>query len=63
VMVTHHLEEIPTGITHALLLRGGTVVAQGPVVETLTSRTVSATFDLHVAVECTEQRWSARVIP
>src|SRR5262249_23549116 len=44
VLVTHHLEEIPTGFTHVLLLRGGTVVAAGPLPSTLTSLTVSETF-------------------
>ncbi len=42
VMVTHHLEEIPPGITHALLLRQGAVVAAGPVAETLTSAAVAS---------------------
>ena len=46
VMVTHHLEEIPLGITHALLLREGSVVAAGPIGETLTSAAVSETFGL-----------------
>ena len=31
VLVTHHVEEIPPGFSHALLLRQGQVVAQGPV--------------------------------
>ena len=39
VMVTHHVEEIPTGITHALLLKGGRLVAAGPVEDTLTAET------------------------
>ena len=30
VLVTHHVEEIPPGFTHVLLLRGGRVVAAGP---------------------------------
>ena len=34
VMVTHHVEEIPLGFTHALLLRQGAVVAAGPIAET-----------------------------
>ena len=41
VMVTHHLEEIPPGITHALLLRDGAIVAAGPIATTLTSEAVS----------------------
>jgi iron complex transport system ATP-binding protein len=50
VLVTHHLEEIPAGFTHVLLLRDGAVVAAGPIAETLTSAAVSATFDLDVRV-------------
>lgn len=61
VMVTHHLEEIPPGITHALLLRRGSVVSAGPVTDTLTSEAVSATFGVPVAVESSAGRWTARI--
>lgn len=61
VMVTHHLEEIPAGITHALLLRQGAVVAAGPVAETLTSSAVSETFGLAVIVDGVAGRWFARI--
>jgi len=60
VLVTHHVEEIPVGITHALLLKRGTVVAAGPVEETLTAENLSATFDLPLALTRTDGRWSAR---
>ena len=36
VLVTHHVEEIPTGITHAMLLKDGKIVAAGPLRDTLT---------------------------
>ena len=45
-LVTHHVEEIPTGITHAMFLRNGKVVAQGPIDDVLTSQTLTATFGL-----------------
>ena len=61
VMVTHHLEEIPPGITHALLLRRGSVVAAGPIAETLTSPAVSHTFGVEVGVGTTSGRWFARI--
>jgi iron complex transport system ATP-binding protein len=61
VLVTHHLEEIPTGITHTLLLRAGEVVAAGPVCDTLTSAAVSAAFGVSVTVEPRSGRWSARL--
>ncbi len=44
ILVTHHVEEIPPGFTHALLLRDGVPAACGPLSETLTSESVSATF-------------------
>lgn len=46
VLVTHHLEEIPAGFTHALLLRDGKVVAAGPIEDTITTENVSATYGL-----------------
>ena len=60
VLVTHHLEEIPTGMTHAALLRDGSMVASGPVDDVLTSSVVSDAFGIDVAVEHTDGRWSAR---
>src|ERR1700748_2969379 len=45
VIVTHHLEEIPSTTTHALLLRDGAIVAAGQVGAVLTSEAVSETFD------------------
>lgn len=52
IHVTHHLEEIPAFVTHALVLREGRVVAQGPVAGVLTSECLSAAFgaECHVAV-------------
>ena len=60
VLVTHHVEEIPTGITHVLLLKGGKVVAAGPVGETLTAQNLGATFDLELELTERAGRWSAR---
>jgi iron complex transport system ATP-binding protein len=61
VLVTHHLEEIPPGITHALLLRRGEVVAAGPIGDALTSAAVSDTFGVTVTVDGTGARWFARI--
>jgi iron complex transport system ATP-binding protein len=60
VLVTHHVEELPRGITHALLLRKGSVVASGLVRDVLTAENLSATFDLPLVVERTNGRWYAR---
>jgi iron complex transport system ATP-binding protein len=61
VLVTHHLEEIPAGFTHALLLRRGREVAQGPIAAVLTSENVSDTFGVAVDVDRIGGRWSARI--
>ena len=60
VLVTHHVEEIPPGFTHALLLRQGQVVAQGPLPTTVTSENLSATFDLPLEVAYHDGRFTAR---
>ena len=63
VMVSHHLEEIAPGFTHALLLSGGRVVASGPIVETLTSQNLSEAFGQRLEVTHDEGRFSARRAP
>lgn len=63
VLVTHHLEEIPLGYTHALLLRAGRIHAAGPVQQVLTPVLLSQTFGLALAVDQREGRWSARIVP
>jgi iron complex transport system ATP-binding protein len=60
VLVTHHVEEIPPGFSHALLLRRGEVVAQGPMHSVLTSENLSATFDLPLSVSLDDGRYTAR---
>lgn len=61
ITVTHHLEEIPPNTTHALLLRGGRVLAQGAADEVLASGPVSGCFGLGVTVERAGGRWAARL--
>jgi iron complex transport system ATP-binding protein len=60
VLVTHHVEEIPPGFTHALLLRDGGVVAQGLLRDTLTADNLSKTFGLPLALTVAEGRYAAR---
>ncbi|SCE65603.1 ABC transporter ATP-binding protein [Micromonospora chokoriensis] len=60
VLVTHHVEEIPPGFTHALLLREGGVVAQGLLGDTLTGDNLSKTFGLPLVVERSGERYTAR---
>jgi iron complex transport system ATP-binding protein len=60
VLVTHHVEEIPPGFTHVLLLRGGRVVAGGPLEDTLTEAALGETFGISLQLIRSGQRWAAR---
>ncbi|MEV4197592.1 ABC transporter ATP-binding protein [Micromonospora globbae] len=60
VLVTHHVEEIPPGFTHAMLLREGSVVAQGLLGDTLTGDNLSKTFGLPLIVDRAGDRYTAR---
>jgi iron complex transport system ATP-binding protein len=59
VLVTHHLEELPTSTTHALLLRDGRTLAAGTVGDVLTSELSSACFDHPVTITRHAGRWAA----
>jgi iron complex transport system ATP-binding protein len=60
VLVTHHVEEIPPGVTHALLLRGGRTVAAGLLRDVLTPDLLSVTFGLPLTLERSGGRYAAR---
>ncbi|WP_298229773.1 ATP-binding cassette domain-containing protein [Gryllotalpicola sp.] len=60
IMVTHHVEEIPTGFTHVLLLSGGRVTAAGPIASVLTSEALSGAFGIPVTVSSDRGRYAAR---
>jgi iron complex transport system ATP-binding protein len=62
LLVTHHVEEIPSGTTHALLLRDGGVVAAGPINEVLTSVNISQAFGLTIDLSHENGRWFARAL-
>ena len=62
VLVTHHVEELPAGITHVLLLRDARVVASGLARDVLTATALSETFGLELAVERQGGRWFARAV-
>jgi iron complex transport system ATP-binding protein len=62
VLVTHHVEEIPPGFTHALLVREGTIVATGLLGDTLTAENLSKTFGLPLALTVTDGRYAARAV-
>jgi iron complex transport system ATP-binding protein len=60
VLVSHHVEEIPPGFTHAMLLRQGRVVAAGPLEHVLTEEIVSTTFGMPLQLTHEDGRWAAR---
>jgi iron complex transport system ATP-binding protein len=60
VLVTHHLDEVPDGMTHVLMLRHGEVVARGPIDTTLTAAALSKCFEMPLQLERRRDgRWSA----
>lgn len=60
VLVTHHVEELPPGISHVLLLRDAGIVAAGLARDVLTAELLSQTFGLALDVERRDGRWYAR---
>jgi iron complex transport system ATP-binding protein len=62
VLVTHHVEEVPEGFTHAMLLRRGAVVAHGKVDEVFTPEHLSKCFGLPLRIERESGRWHARAV-
>ncbi len=60
VLVSHHVEEIPPGFTHALLMRQGRVVAAGPLEHVMTEEVISTTFGMPLLLSHEDGRWAAR---
>ncbi len=60
ILVTHHIEEIPAGTTHALLIKDGLIAVSGPIVDVITSEHMSAIFGLPITVVREGERFFAR---
>jgi len=60
VLVSHHVEEVPAGFTHALLLREGGVVAAGAIGDVMSSASLSACFGLPLRLHRHGDRYTAR---
>lgn len=60
ILVTHHIEEIPVGTTHALLLKDGKIAVSGPISSVITTEHVSAIFGENISVSHDAGRFSAR---
>jgi iron complex transport system ATP-binding protein len=63
VMVTHHVEEIPEGFTHVLLLRAGSVLVAGPIASALSAKALSECFGLPLELSHNAGRWTSRSAP
>ncbi|HCO14396.1 MAG TPA: iron ABC transporter ATP-binding protein, partial [Gemmatimonadetes bacterium] len=65
VLVTHHVEEIPRGFSHMMILADAKVVAMGSISEVLTADVLSASFEIPLQLEVVEGRyraWHSRAI-
>jgi iron complex transport system ATP-binding protein len=60
VIVTHHIEEIPAGTSHALLLKDGVVVASGEVNQVITDENLTSAYGLPISVQSQNGRFFAR---
>lgn len=60
IMVSHHLEDLPSSVSHVLLLRDGRVLAAGPVGDMLRSDLISECFGFAIEVHELNGRWAAR---
>lgn len=60
ILVTHHIEEIPAGTTHALILKDGEIAVSGPISDVITSEHMSAVFGLPMSVTHDGERFTAR---
>ena len=60
IVVTHHLEEIPVGITHAAIMKNGTLLEQGAIGDVLTGVILSEAFELPLSVGYDNGRWWTR---
>ena len=62
LIITHHIEEIPAGSTHALLLKSGEVVASGAIGEVITSENLTQTYEMPITVTVANNRYSASAV-
>jgi iron complex transport system ATP-binding protein len=62
VIITHHVEEIPQGTTHILLLKDGEIVAIGPIAEVLTSAHLENTYGIELSLSMEDGRYTAKAV-
>lgn len=59
VLVTHHVEEIPVGFTHVMMLRSGRLIAAGAMEETMSAEALSTTFGMRLELQARRGRYFA----
>jgi iron complex transport system ATP-binding protein len=62
LIITHHIEEIPAGSTHALLLKSGKIIGSGPIESVITSENLSTAYDMGINVTMLNNRYSANAV-
>lgn len=62
LIITHHIEEIPAGSTHALLLKSGQIIASGPIGEVITSENLTQAYEMPITVTANNNRFSANAV-
>ncbi len=63
VLVTHHVEEIPPGFDHILMLADGRVAARGAIEQVLTAERLSKTYGVDLRLERVDGRFRAQAAP
>jgi len=60
IVVTHHIEEIPVGTTHALIIKDGVIAISGPITDVVTTEHMTAVFGINISVTSENGRFFAR---
>ena len=59
IIVTHHIEEIPAGTTHALMLKDGKALYAGSISDVLTERNINEVFGVNISLTFNGRRYFA----
>ena len=59
IIITNHIEEIPAGSTHALLLKDGLIIASGAITDVITSENLTRGYDMQITVATMNNRFTA----
>lgn len=61
VLATHHVEEIPPSFTHAIILKGGRILASGKIGDVVTSKILSEAYGAKCALGKRSGKYFLRV--